>query len=368
MELASKIARRILRYRSEWSLYKTVRKGKRMSQPLVHGGTKFRVAVMGAGRMGRDQCLGLQALPQVEIAAVVDRDPEALARLRQQVNLDGARFYEDAEALLRAETVDLACIATNTVSHVEMAEMAVAAGVRRLIIEKPIGNQVERARWFAQMCAVHGVKLAVNHSRRWSSDYSAIRRCIEHGLIGTLRQIYAVPGPGGLGMTGVHYFDLMSYFSGSPIVWVQGYLEEPKKPNKRGTQFVAPGGYCLLGFENAMRGYLDVSDDLERMDSYMVLRGDGGRIEIDERRKEWHLINGIVGRRAFSFLDTTTIPGYFTKVAAQTLSEQPVSCGAAEGIAALEAVIGVHLSSTRDHSRVSVPLSEDDARLTLPLP
>jgi predicted dehydrogenase len=312
--------------------------------------------------------LGLKTLPNVEIAAVADHRSEALEALRQRVELPTAQCYTSAAELLRAEKVDLVCVATNTVSHIEVAQLAVEAGVPRLIVEKPIGNCVAKARRLAQSCMEQRVKVAVNHSRRWSGDYAAIKRCVEHGFIGALREIHAVPGPGGLAMVGSHYFDLIAYLGGSHIAWVSNYLNGSDKPNRRGTQFKDPGGHCLIGLQNGVRGSMDVSDDLGRWDGFVVLRGDAGRIEIDERAREWHLINGVLSRRTFQFIDTTKISGWFAKVAAEMLSEASPSCGTAEGIEALEAIMAAHVSGMRSNSAVCLPLQGEDADLELPFP
>jgi hypothetical protein len=73
-----------------------------------------------------------------------------------------------------------------------------------------------------------------------------------------------------------------------------------------------------------------------------------------------------LGRRSFQFNDTTQEAGYFSKVAAEMLSEIPPSCGAAEGIAALEAVIAVHLSSNRHNVTIPLPIEGKDAEHEFP--
>ena len=342
-------------------LLNTVREKIPSASSNSHAVARYKVAVIGAGGMGQDQCLGLQTLPQVEIVGVADQNPQALDRFRQRLHLSGTRFYPSAEALLKEEKVDMVCVATNTTSHLAVARLAVEAGVQRLIVEKPMGNSVAQARRLARLCADHEVKVAVNQSRRWSNDYAAIKRCVQHGYIGSLRHIYAVPGPGGLAMIGVHFFDLAAYLADSPLAWVIGFLDTCDRPNRRGPQFKDPGGYAMVGFQNEVRGYLDVSDDLNHKDQFVVLRGDAGRIEIDERRGQWHLDSLSLGRRTFQFNDTTKEAGYFAKVAAQMLSETPPSCGATEGIAALEAVVAVHLSSSCQNVRIPLPLQGKNA-------
>jgi predicted dehydrogenase len=311
--------------------------------------------------MGQDQCMGLQAMPQVEIVGVADRNPQAIERLFRQTKLSSAKGYGSAEELLKVEKPDLVCVATNTTSHLAVAQMAIEAGVKRLIVEKPIGNSVAQARRLASLCSDQNVKLAVNQTRRWSTDYAAIKRCIDQGYIGSPRVIYAVPGPGGLAMIGVHWFDLIAYLGNSSFAWVVGSLDTVEKPNRRGPQFKDPGGFALAGLQNGVRGYIDISDDLNRKDLFLVIRGDAGRIEVDERLRVWHLDHPSLGRRSFPFTGSTQESVNFIPVVQEMLSDAPASCGTAEGIGALEAVVAAHLSSSRNNSKICLPLQGQDS-------
>ena len=360
--------RRLKRYKRQFELSNAVRVKSRPLLVVAKNQVKHKVAVIGAGAMGRDQCLALKTLPHVEIVAVADSSSQALERLRQQLDLTNTRFYQGARELLETESVDMLCVATNTTAHLEIAELGVDAGIGRLIVEKPIGNNVARARRFAISCVERGVKVAVNHSRRWVADYAAVKRCTAHGLIGNVREIHSSPGPGGLAMIGSHYFDLICYLTESRVEWLLAFLDQTVKPNKRGAQFNDPGGHCLMGLENGMRAYLDVSDDLAQWEGLTVLRGDEGRIEIDERAREWHLVSSPLGRRTFKFLESLRITDCFAKVAAQMLSDEAPSCGTEEGIHALEAVAAAHLSASAGNKLARLPIQDDDADLEMPLP
>ena len=368
MDLVGKIKRRAVRFRDRRRLEQITAVEAAALPANGAPGTRFNVAVVGAGAMGRDQCLGLQQVPQAKIVAVADHNPEALAWLQRQVGLPGVTFYEDTRALLEAVNIDLLCVATNTTAHLAIAQQGVEAGVRRIIIEKPIGNQVAASRHLAQACSRQGVKLTVNHSRRWSGDYAAIKRCVVHGYIGALRRVWATLGPNGMAMGGLHFVDLISYLADAKIEWVVGFLDAVDKPNRRGAQFEDPSGYALLGLERGIRGYVDTSADLGIKHKTLVLLGQNGRIEVDERQRLWHLVHPVLGRRRFAFQDIDKPAGYFTKVAAEALSDTAPSCGAEEGIAALEAVVAVHLSHQAGHARVGLPLQGEEAEMAFPFP
>lgn len=329
---------------------------------------RYTVGVIGAGAMGREHLMGLKTVPHAEIAALVDPRPERLELMKTEQGLTATRMYTDAEDMLRKEQLDLVIVATNTTSHAELAIRAIEAGAPRVVVEKPVSNQIDKARHLLALAQERGVKVAVNHNRRWSRDYRAVRRAIDQGYIGTLRQLYAAPSNGGLGMIGSHYFDIMTYLAGSKLAWVIGSLDEVVTPNKRGAEFVDPGGYTLMGFENGTRGYLDVSDDLGQKNMLIVLRGDAGRIEIDERAQKWTVINDLLDRASFPFIDSTKISRHCANLCVQMLSDAPVPCTIEDGISALEAVMATHLSAAQGSSKITLPLVGEGARLELALP
>src|SRR5262245_61608121 len=93
------VLRPVRKYREERRLLRAVG-GKVSSVPSRRAMNRYRVALIGAGGMGQDQCLGLLTLPQVDIVGVADHDSHKLERFRQRVSLPDARFYPSAEALL----------------------------------------------------------------------------------------------------------------------------------------------------------------------------------------------------------------------------------------------------------------------------
>ena len=322
----------------------------------------FRVAVIGAGNQGRDICAGIATLDGARVVAVADRSEEALARLKAQVSLPQASFYNDAQRLLNSESADLVCVATPTPTHIALASMAVESGVNCLLMEKPIGTCPEEARQFLELCAERGVRLAVNHSRRWSLDYAAMKRYIAGGKIGSPRQVYVAFGRSGLGRMGVHFFDLMRFFLDSEAIWAIGYLDPVSGQNGSSPDSYDPEGYGMLGFSNGARGFIDLSQDLLRKDAFFVIKTEYGRIEIDERARRWTIVSE-TGQTTVPFVDTTSPAGYGARVVAELLSDKTPRSSGADGLAALETVIALHLSHQQGHQPVTLPLTAQQ-RLT----
>lgn len=337
------------------------------AEALARHGGKFRVAVIGAGNQGRDLSLGIRQLEGAELVAVADRSEEALAKLKARLEMPDLAAFTDARELLDKTQVDLVCVATNTPSHVPLGNMALEAGAKYLLLEKPIGSHPAKARELVRACEERGVTLAVNHSRRWSLDYIAIKRYLAGGQLGEARHIYVGLGSGGMAMNGVHFIDLMRFFIPSDIAWVVGNLDEVTTPNKRGAEFYDPGGYALLAFANGARAFIDTSQDMLRKDSRIVIRAEHGMIEVSERERQWR-VNGENLNFSVPFADAKSIPGMSARVIAGLLSGGKPASDGADGVAALETVIALHLSHNCDHQPVRLPLDSDGQMMEIPFP
>ena len=327
-------------------------------QALERHGKSFRAAVIGAGNQGRDLCLGLLQLKGVEVAALADRSPEALSRVQTQLALPQLQVYQDAKEMLDAQQFDLVCVATNTPSHVPLAMMALDAGVKYLLVEKPIGTNVHLARQLVDCAADKNVPLAIDHARRWSPDYQAMKHFIAAGEMGKVREIYVAFGNGGLAMNGIHFIDLIRFFIDGDISWVIGNLDPLVEPNKRGAEYHDPSGYILFSFADGARAFLDFSSDLIRRDGLMVIKTEHGRIEVDERARQWTVVTQ-TSQFSVPFVDSKNIPGKVARVAAELLSGIPPRSDGSDGVAALEVVLAAHLSHGLGHQPVYLPLSDE---------
>jgi len=312
--------------------------------------------------MGRDQCVALARVPGVELVAVADLRPEALERLAKQVELPWTRFYGDAAELLDKETPDVLSVATTAPSHVVLARMAIEAGVRRLVVEKPVSVSVASGQELARLAESSGALVAVDHGRRWSPDYRSIRAYVERGHIGAVRHISVTGGSGGMGMTGTHFFDLARLLTGGEAEWVSGHLHGSGRPNPRGPQFHDPEGFVLAGLQGGTRLFVDLSGDVRRVDRLVVIQGEFGRIVVDERARVWRAATSFSPELMFPFRGTLSPGGLFALAVREVMGEPPaLACGPRDGLAATEIAIAAHLSQARDHRPVALPLEGEDA-------
>lgn len=206
------------------------------------GNQKIKAAVIGMGPHGRRIVDVIGRLGQVELAAVVDRLETALAY--EKLPPHTARL-QSLDALW-SHGVELLCIATNGPSHARLAAEAAAHGVRDLMVEKPMACSVDECEQIIQAARSSGMRVAVDHVRRFAPAYRWLRERIASGEWGKVRAIW-MQRPGiGLGCNAVHSFDTVRFLTGRDVRRVTAWVDQPIGKNPRGADFVDPGGMVVL--------------------------------------------------------------------------------------------------------------------------
>jgi len=175
----------------------------------------------------------LLSLPGTHIAAVCDADEEARDRAKQLVA--GAKTYDDFDAMLKDDDVEVVLIATPNWLHKEQAVRAFEAG-KHVFLEKPIGVDLDECDAILRAWSESGRVLQVGHELRHANLMRAMREKIDEGLIGQVQMIVVqefrfplLPGWRQTGKTGgvmleknSHFFDLFNWLADSPACRVIG--------------------------------------------------------------------------------------------------------------------------------------------------
>ena len=122
----------------------------------------LRVAVIGVGHLGQHHARILAAMDGVDLVAVVDKKAD---RAKEIAATYSTGAYTDASEVL--DKVDAVCIATPTVTHVEIALPFVEAGVA-VLVEKPLAAGLEEADRLIAAAARRGTLLATGHTERFN--------------------------------------------------------------------------------------------------------------------------------------------------------------------------------------------------------
>jgi predicted dehydrogenase len=157
-----------------------------------------RIAVAGAGLIGRRHTELIQESNSCELSAIVDPSPAA-ADFAQGA---GVPIYPSLPDLFAAQRPDGVIVATPNQLHVENGLECIRNGVP-VLVEKPIADSVAEAGRLAEAAEAAVVPLLVGHHRRHSPILAKARAILGDGTLG---QVVAVMGSA-MFYKPDHYFD-----------------------------------------------------------------------------------------------------------------------------------------------------------------
>ena len=202
----------------------------------------LRVAIIGAGVIGRVHARVASDNPDLTVVALIDRSADTAQSLAAELadwGQERPRLYSDFATALAAEQIDLVAICTPSGLHVDLAREAVAAGCN-VIIEKPLDVRLDRARSLLhaldQLDSPPVVSVISQH--RFDPASRIVKNLIEQNGLGRLssglasvswwrsqgyydsaawRGTWAMDGGGAVMNQGVHTVDLLVWFMGQPV-------------------------------------------------------------------------------------------------------------------------------------------------------
>jgi len=171
---------------------------------------KFKIAVVGAGAIGRVHIHIVQANVQCELIAVVD--PTAAAQ--ELSHSKGLRYFESLTQLLSEDRPDGVILATPNAMHVTQALQCLEAGAA-VLVEKPIAHTVADAQRLLDVIQSQGeqkARVLVGHHRAHSPIMAQARAVIEEGRLGRLVSV----------MGSAMFFKPDHYFTDAPWRTLKG--------------------------------------------------------------------------------------------------------------------------------------------------
>lgn len=334
----------------------------------------YRVAIAGCHRMlnrtpgSHNWAAAFAAVPETKVVAVCDLGAQTRADFIACWRDVAA--YDDYGRMLREIQPDIVCIATRQTMHAVQCEMAVDAGVRGILSDKPLATSLAEADRILSACRRKGVPLAFGLDRRWWPMYRQLRQQIADGLIGKVTGAigYAVPN---LINHGCHWYDTVMLLLGDPEpLWVSGFIDDLAGDPPDSRRRLDPPGYGQVGFADGTVAYFTPSGG---PGPSFEVQGERGRLFILNDREVY--LRSFDGQaNAWSALRPLAVPDSITGWPAGPAAVRDLvqaianggatACDVAHARCATEIGFAFHLSHARDGTKVSLPAA--DRSLTIP--
>ena len=195
--------------------------------------------------------------------------------LTQDASLATA-LVSDLDAFL-AHAPDVVAISTTADSHGALFQAIAAAGIKAVLVEKPVACSVFEGMEMAKTAQNQGMRAVVNHNHRCWHVLKSIKSLDGDPRFGRLKSFVITQGAGGLGNLGTHYFDLSNWMFGDTPTSVAAIGTEPEAANPRGAQFKDIGGAVLASYSQNRRLLLEIGDDVGVIGGY-EFRFERGRV------------------------------------------------------------------------------------------
>jgi predicted dehydrogenase len=225
-----------------------------------------RIAVIGAGLIGRKHLSILQDDPAFAVAGIADPSPAAEAYAREH----GFAHFADIESLLDATRPDGAIIAGPNATHRATALACIARKIPA-IVEKPVADTVADALAIVSAAKQANVPMLAGHHRRHNPIMQAARDFVARGGLGKLVAVNATwlcrkpddyfdmtwrrePGGGPVLINAIHDIDCLRMVCGE-IETVQAATANAARDFA-----VEDTAAAVLTFANGALGTLIVSD------------------------------------------------------------------------------------------------------------
>ena len=196
---------------------------------------KYNIALIGCGNIGASHMDDIYEKENITLQCVCDTDIERARTFCFKYHANSCET--DWKKVVSSENVDIVIIATYPSSHLEILKGCIDHG-KHIICEKPITQDLESGMEFVRLVKENPqCKVLIGHILRHNKTYQKVAGMIQDGAIGKpiimrmaqnhhtmdwqrYHRLICETSP--ILDCGIHYLDVMRWFTGSEITDISG--------------------------------------------------------------------------------------------------------------------------------------------------
>ncbi len=316
------------------------------------------ITMIGTGMWAKRLVAAVKRTPTLRLVSCYSRNPERRAAFAQEFECTAAPSFE---AAIESPDVQAVLLLTPNQMHAEQA-IACAQRGKHVFVEKPIAYTPSDGRAMQQACAAAGVTLFVGHCFRRLGAARKVKQLLDEGALGTVVlaeanfslparltpdkwRFYRETCPGGpLMQLGIHHADTLQYWLG-PLRRVRGSFTHLVTPAE-----IDDVGVVSLEFASGARGTLTGSY-VSPKTFYLRLYGTDAVLDYQTDMSIWPnaaqldsattlTLRTKAERETVAFEARDMLVEELDEFARCARGEAQPETGAAEGLAALEVILG----------------------------
>jgi predicted dehydrogenase len=240
----------------------------------------LRVAVVGYGYWGPNLVRNVIERPELELAALCERDPERAAAFSART--PGTPVHHELDALLADTTIDAVLVATPPRTHHAVVRAALEAD-KHVLVEKPLATTSADARDLIEIADERGLVLMPGHTFVYSPPVNKVRQLIQDDVVG---EVYFVTSSrmnlGKYQSDGVildlapHDLSILLYWLGDRVSEVSASGRSVFQPDVPETAFIT------LTFEGGAKANVQLSWLAPRKVRDMIVVGSRRMVQYDD--------------------------------------------------------------------------------------
>lgn len=154
--------------------------------------SKIRIGFIGSGNIAGAHARRMASIPEIEIAALCDINPDAFESLHQRApNTVGLPTFADYRDMLDSVELDAVAVLTPHTLHFEHIMTSLDRGLH-VLTEKPMVCTTKHAQEIIERQHQTGKVVLVSYQRRYQRTYRYLRDLVQQNILGDIQYISAL--------------------------------------------------------------------------------------------------------------------------------------------------------------------------------